>query len=76
MSEQPENLILVYLHRIDEKLDRVIADVQDLKHRVTALEMSAGHLHSNYGGLQFRLARMDIRLDRIERRLGLQEIAG
>ena len=38
MSEEPDNLVLVYLRRIDGKIDRLIEDVQDLKHRVTSLE--------------------------------------
>ena len=38
MSEEPENLVLVYLRRIDGKIDRLTDDVQDLKHRVTLLE--------------------------------------
>jgi hypothetical protein len=38
MSEEPENLVLVYLRRIDGKIDRLTHDVQDLKHRVTLLE--------------------------------------
>ncbi len=38
MSEAPDNLVLVYLPRIDGKIDRLTEDVQDLKHRVTSLE--------------------------------------
>jgi hypothetical protein len=38
MSEEPENLVLVYLRRIDGKIDRLTDDVQDLKHRITLLE--------------------------------------
>jgi hypothetical protein len=33
-----ENLFLVTLRRLDEKLDRVIADVHDLKVRMTSVE--------------------------------------
>ena len=36
MCEEPENLVLVYLRRIDTKLDRLTDDVQDLKRRVTS----------------------------------------
>jgi hypothetical protein len=38
MSEEPDNLVLIYLRRIDGKIDRLTDDVQDLKHRVTLLE--------------------------------------
>lgn len=64
MAEEPENLVLVYLRRADEKLDRLIADVQDLKVRMTAAEEAIVGLHR-------RMDRMDERLDRIERRLDL-----
>ena len=81
MADEPENLILVYLRRIDAKLDRVIDDVQDLKHRVTSLELSTarlssdiGGLRADYAGLQVRVDRIETRLERIERRLDLQDV--
>ena len=66
MMPEPDNVALVYLRRIDEKVDRVIEDVRDIKFRVTNLkEGQAGIL---------RLDRVDARLDRIERRLDLVEL--
>lgn len=65
MSE-PDNLVLVYLRRIDEKVDRVIDDVRDLKLRVTNLEEGQAGIHR-------RLDRVELRLERIERRLDLVE---
>jgi hypothetical protein len=38
MSDEPDNLILVYLRRIDEKVDRVIETQQDHGRRLTSLE--------------------------------------
>ena len=35
---KPDNVVLVYLRRIDEKADRVIDDVRDIKFRVTNLD--------------------------------------
>ena len=63
-DEQPDNLVLRYLRRIDGKLDQVIADVADLKHRVTLLELG-------FAGIHQRVDRVDLRLERIERRLDL-----
>jgi len=44
MSEQPENIILIFLRRLDiflrrldQKVDRLIDDVSDLKPRVSAV---------------------------------------
>ena len=47
MSEEPDNLVLVYLRRIDAKTDRLTEDVQDLKHRVTSLEGQVAGLRSD-----------------------------
>ena len=71
MAENVENLVPTYLRRIDEKVDRLIGDVQDLKHRVTSLELQVSHLHADFAGQSARIERIDGRLDRIERRLEL-----
>ncbi len=64
MHDAPENLVLVYLRRLDEKVDRVASDIRDLKVRVTSLEQVTGTIKS-------RLYRIEDRLERIERRLDL-----
>ena len=74
MSDQPDNLVLVYLRRIDERLERMEADIQDMKRRITALEQSQANLHADYAGVQLRMDRFDERLARIERRLDLAEV--
>ena len=48
---EPDNVVLVYLRRIDEKVDRVIDDVRDIKVRVTNLE-------EGQAGIQRRLDRV------------------
>lgn len=60
----PDNLILRYLRSIDTKLDRVIDDLHDLKTRVTSLE-------EGLAGVNRRLDRLEVRVERIERRLEL-----
>jgi len=66
MMPEPDNMVLVYLRRIDEKVDRVIDDVRDIKFRVTNLE-------EGQAGIQRQLDWVEARLDRIERRLDLVE---
>jgi hypothetical protein len=66
MMPEPDNVALFYLRRIDEKVDRVIEDVRDIKFRVTNLEEGQAGI--------LRLDRVDARLDRIERRLDLVEL--
>ena len=68
MADEPENLVLRYLRRIDDKLDRVADDVRELKIRMTAVE-------ENLASLNRRFDRLEARVDRIERRLELTETA-
>ena len=71
MSEEPDNLVLVYLRRIDGKIDRLTDDVQDLKHRVTSLEGQVASIRGDMAAMSLRIDRIETRLDRIERRLDL-----
>lgn len=66
MAEEPENITLRYLRRIDEKLDTLIADLRDLKIRTTNTE-------EGLAGINRRLDRLDDRVARIEKRLDLVE---
>jgi hypothetical protein len=79
MSESPENLTLVYLRRLDAKLDNVIETQRDHGRRLTSLEISLGNLAasevSHYANTAMRGDRTDERLDRIERRLDLRDEA-
>jgi tetrahydromethanopterin S-methyltransferase subunit G len=79
MSDDPENLILVYLRRIDTRVDNLRLDMAEVKQRLTALEIQVGNLAGNeashYGQIMQRLDRQEARLERIERRLDLTEDA-
>ncbi len=66
MAEEPESIGLQDLRRIDQKVDRVIDDVRDLKVRMTSIE-------EGLAGVNRRLDRMEWRTDRIERRLDLAD---
>ena len=66
MTDAPESLILRYLRQIDQKVDRVIEELHDLKIRMTAVE-------ENSVGVHRRIDRAEARLDRIERRLNLAD---
>ena len=64
MATEPDSIVLVYLRRFDEKLDRVIDEMRDVKVRLTAVE-------EGLAGVNRRLDRLEIRVERIERRLDL-----
>ncbi len=67
MADEPNNIVLVYLRRFDEKLDRVADDVRELKGRMTGVEEAIVGLHR-------RMDRFELRLDRIEKRFDLVEL--
>jgi hypothetical protein len=75
MSDEPENLMPVYLRRLDAKMDRLQTDLTDVKHRVTVLETQLGQLlsieQSHYASIQVRIYRVDERLERMARRVDL-----
>jgi hypothetical protein len=71
MTDEPDNLVLLHLRRIDKKLDRLVGDVDDLKLRMTGVERSVAGVEMSLAGVQSRIGRVDHRLDRIERRLDL-----
>jgi hypothetical protein len=70
MSGELDNLVLVYLRRIDGKIDRLTDDIQDLKH-VTSLEGQVASIRGDMAAMSFRIDRIETRLDGIERRLDL-----
>jgi hypothetical protein len=75
VADEPENLALVYLRRLDGKIDQVLATQGDHGRRLTALEVAVGNLAStelsHYANTAMRIDNMSERIDRIERRLDL-----
>lgn len=76
MSDEPENLTIRYLRRLDEKMDSLIEAMTDLRGRVTALETGLNGVRRDLVALSEADARLQVavdrqssRLDRIERRL-------
>ena len=55
--------------RTDPKLDRVIDDLQDLKHRVTSLERRIGEARVDAAGVSAPLDRIETSRARLERRV-------
>lgn len=80
MSDEPDNVVLILLRRIDAKVDEMRADLAEVKQRLTTLEIQVGNLvateQSHYAQVMLRMDRHEMRLDRIERRLDLTEATG
>ena len=71
MSDATDNIVLVYLRRMDGKLDRLVENVADLGRRVTSLETKVALLHGDFAAQSERIDRIELRLERIERRLDI-----
>ncbi|WP_159725903.1 hypothetical protein [Methylosinus sp. Ce-a6] len=67
MPEEPDNVVLVYLRRLNERLDVLHDDNREIKTRLGILEQQGASLSS-------RIDRIEFRLDRIEKRLDLVEV--
>jgi archaellum component FlaC len=66
MAVEPDNLVLAMLRKIDQRTERMADDLQDLKSRMTSVE-------EGLAGVNRRLDRLEMPVDRIERRLELSE---
>ncbi|RJF89720.1 hypothetical protein D3874_24395 [Oleomonas cavernae] len=66
MTENVENLILEHLRHLRGMMDNMRVDILEIKERL-------GILERQYASISNRVDRMDVRLDHIERRLGLVE---
>jgi hypothetical protein len=66
MADEPDNLILHTVRRIDSNVSEMREDLRDLQRR-------ARHLVEGMSGFDRRRDRFDARLDRIERRLEIAD---
>ena len=78
MADEPENLVLVYLRRIDAKVDALAGEVREVKDRLSAVEVGLASVRRDLGSLAEADARLQMSFDRlrddvtrIERRLEL-----
>ncbi len=76
MSDTPDNPILVYLRRLDWKMDRLSDDAADLKRRMTSLEAKVVPLHCGFAAQSERINHIETHLGRVERRLDLVGAVG
>ena len=73
MPEKVESLILEHLKAIRAQLDRIEADIDDLKNRDHTHESYLSAMHSDSARQSARLDQHDARIKRIERRLELAD---
>ncbi len=68
MSDDPASLVLRLLRRMDKTIDRVGADIADLKVRITSIGMNLVALNGRMGRLDARVERIECRLDLVDTR--------
>ena len=73
MTEETENMVLELLRRMRTSLERMELDMQDIKSRMTGIEITSGQMSGQLAAQSLRLDRMEERIGRIERRLDLVE---
>lgn len=80
MSEEPENLVLIYLRRIDQRQERMEETLGDHGRRLSRIEAELGRLIRDRGDdveerahLQAKLDRLRDEVERIKRRLDITE---
>ena len=66
MADEPDNVVLLLLRRIDQRTERIADDVHDPKVRMT-------HVEEGLAGVNRRMDRFEQRVERIERRFDLVE---
>ncbi|MBV9430317.1 MAG: hypothetical protein JO137_00710 [Hyphomicrobiales bacterium] len=73
MADEPVNLILEFVRRIDRRLENVETVVVDMRARLHSLEEQVALMRQDVVRIDHRMDRFDERLQRIEKRLELIE---
>ena len=70
MADDPDDLILVYLRRIDAKVDAMAQDIRELKERVSSLEIAVASVRRDIAVLAETDARLQYAVDRLRDDVG------
>lgn len=73
MSDAPDNLVLRYLRRLDEKIDRLVDQVSELSMEARGMKTHMVGIMQNEVAHDHGLATINQRLDKIGRRLDLRD---
>lgn len=70
MADDPDNLVLVYLRRIDSKVDAIAQDIRELKERVSSVEVAVASVRRDIAVLAETDARLQNAVDRMREDIG------
>ena len=71
MADEVPDFLRVSFARLNERLDRIEADMAEFRERLGHIEGQIAGIYGMYATISSRMDRMDRRLERIERRLDL-----
>ena len=74
MADEPDNIVLLLLRRIDTTVVETCEDLRELKVRMTTVAERLANVELSVASTNRRIDRVEVRLDRIERRLDLVEL--
>jgi hypothetical protein len=69
MSDEPDSIILRYLHRIDTRMEELATDVKDMTARLIFIVEQVSLLRPEIGTMRADVVRMDHRIDRLDERM-------
>lgn len=75
MAEVSSDLMYELLKKIHQRMDRLDNSLGELKHEMVAMRLQGLSTQTDINNIYAVTARIDDRLDRIERRLELRELA-
>ncbi|MEQ1939886.1 hypothetical protein ABMA46_16690 [Mesorhizobium sp. CN5-321] len=75
MAEVSNELMYELLKKIHQRMDRLENGLGEVKHEIVAIRLQAMSTQTDINNIYSVTARIDDRLDRIERRLELHELA-
>jgi archaellum component FlaC len=75
MAEVSSELMYELLKRIHERMDRLDNSLGEVKHEIVAMRLQGLSTQTDINNIYSVTARIDQRLDRIEQRLELRELA-
>ena len=73
MVQEPKDIVLEHLRKIDRKLDTVIEDVRGLNVRMISMEHHMAGMYAGDVATTSEMDRLKLRMDRVERRLELSD---
>jgi polyhydroxyalkanoate synthesis regulator phasin len=74
MTEEPDNIVLRYLRRIDARMEDLFSTADEIKSRLRSIEDQVSLLRTDTAAIYSNIVRLDRRIDGLENRFKRVEI--